>query len=96
MVWSWRELRRKETDLVIEELAVAEAEVGEAGHAGEDVLQTLAGQLSGRQVQLSDLGVLPLHLPHELVLQTWQMTVTDEQQMTVTGEQQMTVAGDNK
>jgi len=60
------------TDLVVEELAVAEAQVGEARHASEDVLQTLAGQLSGRQVQLSDLRVLPLDLPHELVLQTWQ------------------------
>ena len=60
------------SDLVIEELAVAESEVGEAGHASEDVLEAFTGQLCRGKVKLADPRVLPFHLSHELVLQAWE------------------------
>lgn len=58
------------TNLVIEELAIAETEPPEARHTQENVLQTLSWQLRGGEVQLMDGRMLPLDSTHVLILHT--------------------------
>jgi len=60
----------RELDLVGEELAVSQSEVGESRHATEDVHQTVSGQFRGRQVQLVNTRSFPLDRLHMCILQT--------------------------